>query len=333
MKAYFICLCLCYFIRMIQFSLIIFCLILGQICRYYPKFPKETAKVINAFVLYISLPAVIILKIPELIMNLEVSFNLIIPISMAWLMFIFSYLIFYTLGKRMHWSSGKTAALILTAGLANTSFVGFPLLEALRGPDSIRFALIADQLGTFLTFSTLGLLVANIYATGNRETYNEKKQTSLVLNNILNIFKFPPFIILMTTAILSFFQIYPPQSVNQIVTPLAKTLGPLALFAVGFGLNINGELGRKYGKALILGIGYKLFISPLIFIFIFRVIFSSHTEMTTITILESSMASMITASVVCNEFDLEPDLANLMVGLSIPLSLISVPLWNMVLSP
>ncbi len=314
---------------MVQFTLIILCLILGQACRFYPKFSSETAKVINAFVLYISLPAVIILKVPELIKTINLSFEILIPISMPWLMLIISYLLFYNLGKKLHWSREKTAAIILTAGLANTSFVGFPLLEALKGPDSIKIAVIADQLGTFLTFSTIGLFIGNIYSKGQ---HSPGQQTHFLKHNLINILRFPPFIILVSTGLLSFLGISPPPIVIEVVTPIAKTLGPLALFAVGFGLKINPTILKIYLPSLILGMGYKLILAPLIFTLLYFYGFGAHSEMSIITILESAMASMITASVICSEFDLEPDLANLMVGISIPLSLITVPLWNLLLS-
>jgi predicted permease len=40
------------------------------------------------------------------------------------------------------------------------------------------------------------------------------------------------------------------------------------------------------------------------------------------------MASMITSAVVATEFNLDTEMANLMVGIGIPLSLVTVPLWN-----
>ena len=310
---------------MIQFSLIILCLILGQLCSYYPKFSKDTAKSINAYLLYITVPAIIIIKIPELFRTVRLSLELLIPVSMPWLMFILSYALFYFLGRKFNWSREKTAALILTSGLANTSFVGFPLIEALRGADSIKYAVISDQLGTFLTFSTLGLFVANAFSKGR---HSDTQQTNFLKQNLFNVIKFPPIITLILITLLCLFKIYPPNSVIEVLTPISKTLGPLAFFAVGFALKINTDIFKKYYKALALGITFKLILCPLIFTVLYRSLFHSHSEMTTVTILESAMASMITASIICNEFDLEADLANLMVGISIPLSLLTVPLLN-----
>jgi predicted permease len=49
-------------------------------------------------------------------------------------------------------------------------------------------------------------------------------------------------------------------------------------------------------------------------------------------LLEASMATMIIAGVVAAEAELEPDLAQLMVGVTIPISLLSVPAWHWVWS-
>lgn len=315
---------------MASFYLIIISLILGKICSFSERFPKQTAQALNGFVLYISLPAIVILKVPELIQEFELSLKLLAPISMAWIMFLMSYFLFYTLGRKFKWSPGLTACLFLTAGLANTSFVGFPLLDAIIGPEAIKIALIADQMGTFLCFTTLGLMLANIYSKKGKQDTDGLRR--LIIQNLKGIFFFPPFLVLMVTATLSLLSFHPPPIVNDVVTPLATTLGPLALFSVGFSLKVNPSTLLKYRLPLSLGLLFKLIIAPLIFTLIFNWLAHPSSLMIRVTILESAMATMITASVICNQFKLEEELANLMVGISIPLSLISVPIWNFLLT-
>jgi hypothetical protein len=46
-----------------------------------------------------------------------------------------------------------------------------------------------------------------------------------------------------------------------------------------------------------------------------------------VTILEAAMAPMITGAVLAAERDLAPSLASNMVGLGVPLSLLTVPAW------
>jgi predicted permease len=56
-----------------------------------------------------------------------------------------------------------TGCLILTAGLGNTSFLGFPIIEALYGQEGMKTAILVDQPGTFVVLSTLGIIVATMY--------------------------------------------------------------------------------------------------------------------------------------------------------------------------
>jgi predicted permease len=55
--------------------------------------------------------------------------------------------------------------LILTAGLGNTSFLGFPIIEALYGQEGMKTAILVDQPGTFVVLSTLELS-ATMYSKG-----------------------------------------------------------------------------------------------------------------------------------------------------------------------
>ncbi len=65
------------------------CLLIGMIIRKAPDFPKETGNILNLFVIYISLPALILLKIPEL----PFSKNIFIPALMPWCILVFSVII------------------------------------------------------------------------------------------------------------------------------------------------------------------------------------------------------------------------------------------------
>lgn len=307
-----------------HFLLIFICLVLGQLCRRFKRFPPTTAQVLNAFVIYVSFPAVIFVQIPKLIAEVKLSFELLIPVSMAWLLFGLSFLIFSTLGKKLKWSSKQTGAIILTAGLANTSFVGFPLLEALIGIEAIQIGIIVDQLGTFLTCSTFGLVVASIYGRNDESRIDAKRIAK-------NIIFFPPFIVLSLVSLYSLLGFTISSYLHQVAAKISLTLVPLALFAVGFGLNIKGQVLLLKWKQLGLGLAFKLILAPIFFVLLYKGVFSSDSQISLITILEAAMAPMITAAVIAFEFDLDSELANLMVGLGIPLSLLTVPIWHYLL--
>ena len=60
-----------------------------------PTFPDETGNVLNLIVIYISLPALILLKIPELVFSKE----LLVPSIMPWGMLMFSAALVLLLSK------------------------------------------------------------------------------------------------------------------------------------------------------------------------------------------------------------------------------------------
>lgn len=214
-------------------------------------------------------------------------------------------------------------ALILTAGLGNTSFVGLPLLEALLGPQAIPFGILVDQPGTFLVLSTLGLLVA---ATLSPQIAR-KPSAGTIIKNILC---FPPFVALIA-AVAWWWSGAAREDAQEILQKLAGTLVPLALVAVGLQLRISYAVLKRQWRFIAIGLSFKLILAPLFFTGLYLYAFSSQTFSTQVTILESAMAPMITATVVAEEFGFDAELANLMLGLGIPLSLVTVYLWNQLL--
>lgn len=241
---------------------------------------------------------------------------------MAWTAFILSYLVFGFAGKQFGWKDSMTGALILTAGLGNTSFVGFPLLEALIGPHALPIGILADQPGSFLALSTIGIFVAALYSGA--------KITPMFIAR--RIFTFVPFIALILSVLwYVFFGINHPQSLDPIMPAfdkIAATLVPLAVFSVGFQLQFDLAVFKKRWYQLALGLSFKLLVLPAFFAFLYLKVLGGNDLVTTVTVIESAMATMITAAVVANEFNLDNELTNLMVGVGIPISLVTVPLWK-----
>lgn len=303
---------------MSNFIVIFFCLIAGFIFRRFKAFSPNSAQVLNAFLIYISLPALILAQVPPLLAHIQMDSTILIPISLAWFTFVLAFGFFYTLGKFFKWSHPKVGALILTAGLGNTSFVGFPLLEALIGAQAIPIGVLVDQPGSFLVLSTLGILVAAVFS-------GSKINGRFMLQRVL---LFPPFIALLVSVLWSALGATGHNQLISVFNRLGGTLVPLALFAVGFQLHLNPGVLKKRALPLFLGLSFKLILAPLVFSVLYIHYWRGDALITQVTVLESAMAPMITSAVVASEFRLDSEIANLMVGVGIPLSLITVPLWN-----
>jgi predicted permease len=209
--------------------------------------------------------------------------------------------------------------LTLTGSLGNTSFVGFPLLEALYGAGAIAVGILVDQPGSFLIAGTLGVATAAYYSGGPVHLkYIFKK-----------IFAFPPFLALLIAFPLRWVDF--PADVYQVLDRLGATLVPLSLISVGMQLHFHPEKIKANFKSLCWGLGFKLFLVPLVCMLIYLVIFRQQNQTTLITLVEAAMAPMITSGIIAAEYDLDVELANLMVGLGIPISLMTAPAWAWVL--
>lgn len=307
---------------MTNFIVIFTCLIAGILCRRLKQFPAHTPQALNAFIIYLSLPALVFSQLPKLLVNLDFHSNWWLPVSMPWISFCLSFVFFSFIGKKLKWKNTKIGALILTVGLGNTSFVGFPLLEALIGKEALPIGILIDQPGSFLALSTLGILTAAFYS-GATVT------PTFIIKRVL---LFPPFIALIISVLwYLFFGMANPASIDFILPSMDKiaaTLVPLALFAVGFQLRFDLAIFKKRWIPLALGLTIKLIIFPIIFSILYIKVLGGNDLATHVIVLESAMATMITAAVVANEFNLDQEITALMVGMSIPLSLVTVPLWN-----
>ena len=96
-----------------NFIIIIIFLLIGMMLKRIAIFPKKTGNVLNLIVIYISLPALILLKIPALVF----SKDLLVPAIMPWGMLIFSAALVLILFKTLKWDRSTTGCLLLLVPL------------------------------------------------------------------------------------------------------------------------------------------------------------------------------------------------------------------------
>ena len=255
-----------------------------------------------------AIPAVALKYIPAI----RWSNDLLLPAVMPVIVWAGSWLLFKLYSLKFPMSPATRTALTLTAGLGNTSFVGFPLIQAYYGEPAISIAVISDQI-TFVLMATVGAMMA--MSTSNSQGLNVKAV-------IRKLIQFPPFVAFILALILPRFVDISP--LNPFFEKIAVTLVPLALFTVGMQLNFTGW--RQELKLLLPGLGYKLILAPML---VAAVAYAFHVRgiIPQISVFEASMAPMITASVIADQYQLNPKLANLMVGTGILLSFVTTGLW------
>lgn len=293
---------------MTNFLLIGVCIIAGMLIRWANILPKDAHKGINTWIIYIALPAVSFKYLPTINWNYNLLFPATVPIVVALGGWIYSQFFFKKLGL----DKVSIGGLSLITSLSNTSFVGFPLVAAYYGEAEIGTAVICDQI-TFLLLATAGVIVA-VNASENH-TFT----LSVVLKKVM---LFPPLI--GCVAALTIPHFVDISSIVPLFDKLAGTVAPLALFSIG--LQIQFEGWKDELKPISVSLLYKLIIAPVIVLGI-AYFFQLKGKVAQVSIFEMAMPSLLSAAVVASEYNLNPRLTNLVVGIGIVLGFFTTAVW------
>lgn len=286
-----------------QILFILFLLSAGYSLKYF-SFPKNFSHSLNLFIIYISFPATILLQVPKIHFDSSLILPVMVPYAVLFLSLVFVYLFFKNEERN------TKAALLLLLPLGNTSFFGFPILEALVGTDAIQYGIVYDQFGSFVLLTTYGAFVI-AYFSGSSVS---------VKHIIKKIATFPPFIFLLIAFIVGNL----PAPVLPYAELLSKTLVPLAIISVGFSMQLKLD-GQKdvFFKAM----AVKLLLTPLIILAVFKM-FGLTGEVSLTTLLESAMPPMITAGALAINAGFAPKLSAALVGYGIVFALFSLQLFK-----
>ena len=269
-------------------------------------FSDTAADTINRFVVYVSLPALVLHAVPRL--HLDSSLWLLIAVP--WLTLLVGVLACQLAARALGWSRPVLGALLLCVPVGNTSFLGLPLLNALLGPDAVQYGVVYDQAGSFLILSTYGLLVLARYAGSSPPTAAELAR---------RVFGFPPFIAL----VLGLLPVSWPEALDGVLARIGDTLVPLAMFAVGMRLRLRPPTERS---ALGVGLGIKMLLFPLCALGLVRLVGASGLP-AQVAVLEAAMPPMLTAAALAQMAGLAPELCAALAGYGIVLAFVILPLW------
>lgn len=287
------------------------CLLAGFLLKYFGIAGKGSNESINNIIIYITLPALTLLYIPQI----DIQSEHILPAILVWVVVLIAIVVFNLLEKIFKWDKKTTGTLILTGGLANTSFVGFPVLMALFGEEGLKIGVIIDQAGSFLVLSTLGIIVASVYSSGKVSPANIFK----------DILKYPSFFAFVLSVILLIFQIDFSPEISGLLKKIGSPTMFLALISVGMQIEIS--INRETYRELTIGLLYKLFLAPAIIYLLFLLTYKTEGIVFRASIIEAAMPPMVMGSILAIKYNLNKKLASMMVGIGILLSALSISLW------
>ncbi len=303
-----------------NFLIIIFFISLGWVAKNDRWIKDKHISLVNHYVIYVCLPAIVLLKIPQLNIDQSVIF----PVIMAWLLIPIGVIIVLTLAHFNDWSKEVTGCLLLLACFGNTSFVGLPIIQAFYGEQAIGYAVIYDQVGSFLSLAIIGNFFVAKYSTEPKgrviSPNNRQENIQAITPFLIKVFSFPPFIALIIAFVIgdNLF----PQIIQNGFWLISLTLVPATMFLVGshFQLKIPKELTTPLGWA----IAIKMLLAPA-FALLFLLLFEQRGLYSQVTFMESAMPPMVTASILAIHAKLAPKLAAAAVGYGLIAAIFVIP--------
>jgi predicted permease len=291
-------------------ALILTLLVAGQLCARLSIFPDNAAETLNRFVIYVSLPALVLSLVPKLSLSSSLGLLVLAP----WLVLGAGVLLVLGFARARSLSRETKAALLLCVPLGNTSFLGFPMIAALVGEDAVRYALLFDQLGSFLILATYGLWVIARYSESSAA-----QPTGMSV--LLRVIKFPPFIALLIGFASKLVPLPALPALDAMLARVGSTLVPLAMFAVGMRMQLR--LPRPLAP-FVFGLGAKLVVLPALVAWVLRVLGAEGVAYR-VAVLEAGMPAMISAGALAIMAGLAPELTAGLVGYGIVISMLTLP--------
>lgn len=284
-------------------------LLLGILSRRVRFLPVKTPYLLNQMALYIALPALILLKAPQL----TLSKDTVVVAMFPWLMLLVSATLVLLIARKMKWSDSITGVLLMVIPLGNTGFMGVPIIRAFFGEAGIPYVIIYDQIGSLLILVSYCSLILARYGAGNHSVD--------LVSIIRRVLLFPPMIAFI--AGLSFAGWPYPHFLTWGLELIAATLTPLVMLAIGCQLTLR--LKRAILAPFITGLSIKLLIAPSIAVTI-CLLFGLDGLPYDVAIIESGMPPMITASALAVSAKMDTDLAVALAGLGLICALVTLPL-------
>ncbi|SFN00984.1 AEC family transporter [Dokdonella immobilis] len=295
------------------FALILALIAIGRVLHWRGWVPGNAADTLNLVVLYVCLPAAILLYAPRL----EFERELIGLIAIPWIILLASIVLVLPLARQVSLPREVTANLLLQIPLGNTSFIGYALIPVLVGADSLRYAVVYDQLGSFLILASWGLFVVALYGGGARPRLSTIARRVLV---------FPPFIALVVA--LTVMPADPPEVLGHGLRLLADALLPIVVLALGMQLRLR--LPRHHVLPLAFGLSAKLLLMPALAWALCR-LFGLSPELTLVAVYLTAMPPMMTSGALLASAGLAPELAAALIGYGTLFSMATLPAWHAIL--
>ena len=248
---------------------------------------------------------------PELIGDLGKTFVLWLP------MLVFAAVISFAFTKYFKYGKKQLTLAMCMLMVPNTGFVGIPLIGQLYGEESLFFASACEIVGDLFLYSAVFTAISA--AAGRQSKISFK---SLFLN--------PPIIALAIGLVLFLSGIKLPSFLGGTISKLNGCTAPIALFVLGSRLgtfSLKDFFGDKRIYVLCL---LRLIVMPVFAFIILRIFMADTSLFSKVFILMQGMPAATVTTIVAQTYNSDADFAAKGVMLSTILSLVTLPVFAMI---
>lgn len=301
-----------FFLTLEKVAVLFLLIVIGFIAGRANLISEKGQKDITQLVLYITMPATIFSAM-QLEMNAE---RLSTSFTILGVM-IFCYIVMFVVGivvsRRLPLSDGRKDIFQTALLLSNTSFMGYPIIQSLLGPEALFYAVVGAGFIFEIVSWSLGVYLISRNGTESAG-FNWKKVV------------FSPGILSILVGLIFFaFQLNVPEPIHSVIQTMSPATSPLAMIVIGLMLSRSNIQEALKNKVLYLAAILKLLVVPAIITLALKAVGISGPAL----VIPVMMISMPTASYVAmfsNNYGNDANFASQIVFLSSLLSMISIPL-------
>lgn len=300
-----------FFLTLQKVAVLFLLIVIGFVAGRMNLISEKGQKDITQLVLYITMPATIFSA-----MQLEMSTERLNTSFTILGVMVFCYMVMYLAGilvsRRLPLSEGRKDIFQTSLLLSNTSFMGYPIILSLLGPDALFYAVVGAGFIFEVVSWSLGVYLISRNGTESAG-FNWKKVV------------FSPGILSIIVGLVFFVtQWSVPEPFHSVIQTMSPATSPLAMIVIGLMLSRSNIQEALKNKFLYLSAVLKLFIVPVVITLVLKAVGFSGPAL----VIPVMMISMPTASYVAMfsaNYGNDAKFASQIVFLSSLMSMISIP--------
>lgn len=302
-----------------QMMVLFIIMMIGYVCRRIGLFGTEASKLLSGIVVNVANPALILsssINKESVIQGKELVITIGLAISFYVVLLVIAELIPRILRVDKH---DYGVYKVMTV-FSNIGFMGFPLLTAMYGSESLLYASL------FLVPYNILIYTYGVGALSVTQENAEQEIKTVPWKKILNI----GVIACIISVILYLTRLRVPQVIEDVVGTLGNLTAPLSMMVIGDAMSQMKIKELLKDKKLMIFTGIKLLIIPVIGLLFIKQLGLSEMLMGVCLVMLSTPVGSMTA-MLAQQYDGNYELASKGVALTTLLSVVSMPIVSMII--